>query len=278
MERNLNQGHHLSETQAAASLLEWYVRIGVDRVIQDEPVDRYAEPPPVRSFREPDHPAPPPTKPKRTGQPDRLNHGTVNTRALAKSCQTISDLRAAISDFSGLDITRTATNMVFADGNPEADVMLVGEAPGAEEDRKGLPFVGAAGQLLDKMLAAIGRDRSSVYISNILNWRPPGNRTPTPEEAAMCLPFIQRHIQLAQPKIVVLLGGTSAKHLIGTTTGITRLRGRWTEIVIDEDTFETKPALPIFHPAYLLRQAAHKKLAWHDLLILEDRLRTFEQN
>ena len=150
--------------------------------------------------------------------------------------------------------------------------MLVGEAPGRDEDIKGFPFVGAAGQLLDQILKAIGRDRESVYISNILNWRPPGNRTPTPQETLTCLPFIRRHIQLVDPKCVVMLGGTSAKHLLDTTTGIMRLRGKWTEVVLDADKGQKIAALPTLHPAYLLRQPGHKRLAWQDFLSIKQRL------
>ncbi len=283
MKRNSIDSSELSEHELVAGLLSWYAASGVDHIVFDAPVNRYdanvpgpnIEAPPPHRQQARDHEPPSPSRQRRpAGKPAGI---PVDTRALAGACQSVGELREAIESFSGLDITRTATNTVFADGNADADLMLVGEAPGAEEDRQGLPFVGAAGQLLDKMLASIGRDRSSAYISNILNWRPPGNRTPTPEEAATCLPFIRRHIELVDPEVVVLLGGTAAKHLIGTTTGITRLRGKWTEILISEQSGKTKPALPLFHPAYLLRQAPHKKLAWADLLLLEEKLEGAER-
>ena len=180
-------------------------------------------------------------------------------------------LKSACAAFDGCDLKKTATNMVFADGNPESGVMLIGEAPGADEDRQGKPFVGVSGQLLDRMLASIGRDRSNVYITNILLWRPPGNRTPTSEESALFMPIIRRHIQLVQPRLVVALGGSSAKTLLGTSTGILKLRGRWHEI--DDGTGRKVPLLPTLHPAYLLRSPGQKALAWHDLLMLKDRLK-----
>lgn len=160
-------------------------------------------------------------------------------------------------------------NLVFGDGNPDAGLMLVGEAPGADEDREGVPFVGVSGQLLDKMLAAIGRDRSSAYITNILPWRPPGNRKPDQAEVAMCLPFIRRHIEIVAPAVLVLVGGVAASTLLERREGITRLRGRW--LTYSSGGGEI-PALAIFHPAYLLRQPALKQLAWQDLLTLKDRL------
>jgi DNA polymerase len=155
---------------------------------------------------------------------------------------------------------------VFADGNPEALVMFVGEGPGADEDREGLPFVGRSGKLLDRMIAAIGLDRTNAYIANIIPWRPPGNRTPTPQESAICLPFIKRQIELANPDVLVCLGGPSATTLLELREGITRTRGRWFEF--DTGTRKIK-ALPTFHPAYLLRSPAHKKLAWQDMLALK---------
>jgi DNA polymerase len=162
-------------------------------------------------------------------------------------------------------LKKTAMNTVFADGNPEAGLMFVGEAPGAEEDRRGLPFVGRAGMLLDKMLAAIGRDRTSAYISNILPWRPPGNRTPTPNETTICLPFIQRHVELAKPTVIVFLGGTSAATMLDRREGITKLRGRWFD-------YNGVAAMPTYHPAYLLRQPALKQLSWRDFLEIRKKM------
>jgi uracil-DNA glycosylase family 4 len=164
--------------------------------------------------------------------------------------------------FDGCPLKATATRLVFADGNPQSRLMLVGEAPGADEDRQGKPFVGRAGRLLDKMLAAIGLDRSHVYIVNIVPWRPPGNRTPTPQETSICLPFIQRQIELAAPRLLVTVGAPSTLTLLGVTEGILKARGRWRDYQIGARTI---PAMPILHPAYLLRTPSQKRLAWRDL-------------
>jgi uracil-DNA glycosylase len=199
-------------------------------------------------------------------------------RATAQAAQTLDELRQAIAAFDGLALKATATNLVFADGDPTAGLMLIGEAPGAEEDRRGLPFVGPSGQLLDRMLAAIGRDRTSAYITNILNWRPPGNRKPSPAEWAITLPFLERHIALAKPRIVVLLGDTAAKTLLESTQGITRLRGRWTELSRPGFGPGLQPirAIATFHPAYLLRSPAQKREAWRDMVAVDRALRTVE--
>ena len=187
-----------------------------------------------------------------------------------EGAESLDALKEACAAFEGCDLKKTATNMVFADGNPDARVMLIGEAPGADEDRQGKPFVGVSGQLLDRMLASIGLDREQVYITNILLWRPPGNRTPTSEETALFLPIIRRHIQLAAPEVLVTLGGSAAKALIGTTTGILKLRGKWHEF--DDGAGRTIPLLPTLHPAYLLRTPGQKALSWHDLRLLHRHL------
>jgi DNA polymerase len=179
-------------------------------------------------------------------------------------------LRDALLRFEGCALRATATQLVFADGTPGARVMFVGEAPGAEEDREGLPFVGRSGKLLDRMMAAIGLDRSQAYIANIVPWRPPGNRTPTPQEAAICLPFIRRQIELANPDVLVCLGGPAAAALLGINEGITKARGRW--LRFDTGT-RTIPALATFHPAYLLRSPAAKRLAYRDFLAIKKALR-----
>jgi DNA polymerase len=176
-----------------------------------------------------------------------------------------------LAAFEGCALKQTATNLVFADGNPDSGLMLIGEAPGADEDRLGLPFVGVSGRLLDRMLAAIGRDRTGTYITNILPWRPPGNRQPTPAEMAMCLPFVQRHVELVRPRIIVLIGGTSAKTLLGTAEGIMRLRGRWFDYR-SPGLARPIPALATFHPAYLLRSPAQKREAWRDFLALKKKI------
>ncbi len=180
---------------------------------------------------------------------------------------SVTALAEALARFEGCALKQSATNLVFADGNPESEVMLIGEAPGRDEDLRGLPFVGRSGKLLDRMLAAIGLDRTKVYISNILFWRPPANRSPTNEEMAVCLPFVMRHVALVKPKVVVALGGVAAKQLLDTTEGIMRLRGRWQTLALPDGA--SLPLLPTFHPAYLLRQPAHKRLAWRDLLALK---------
>lgn len=177
-------------------------------------------------------------------------------------CGSLQELKTALENWDGSDLKRTATNMVFADGNPEAEIMLVGEAPGADEDRQGKPFVGVSGQLLDRMLASIKCSRQQVYITNILLWRPPGNRTPTAEESALFLPIIRRHIQLIKPKIIVAVGGSAAKTLLGRSEGILKLRGQWYDF--NDGGGGVIPFLPTLHPAYLLRTPQQKGLAWQD--------------
>jgi DNA polymerase len=179
-----------------------------------------------------------------------------------QKAKDLETLRVMAEEFDGCDLKKTASHLVFADGNPEAEIMLIGEAPGADEDRQGTPFVGVSGQLLDKMLASICLDRKVVYISNIIPWRPPGNRTPTSEEVAMFLPMIKRHIELIAPKIIITLGGSSTKALLGTTSGILKLRGQWRDYDING---KTVPMMAMLHPAYLLRTPAQKSLAWKDL-------------
>jgi DNA polymerase len=193
----------------------------------------------------------------------------LSAREAARAAPDLAALKEALSRFDGVSLRRTATNLVFADGTPAAKVMLVGEAPGAEEDRAGRPFVGASGQLLDRMMAAIGLDRTSFYITNVCFWRPPGNRKPTDLELAAQKPFVERHIELVAPEVLVLVGAAAAQGLLGTTEGITRLRGRWFQYRLGE-TGPTIPAMPIFHPAYLLRQPAQKRETWRDLLKLQE--------
>ncbi|MGC2415977.1 MAG: uracil-DNA glycosylase, partial [Stellaceae bacterium] len=194
-----------------------------------------------------------------------------SARLAAAGATTIEGLGALVASFEGCALKRTATNTVFIDGNSAAPVMIIGEAPGAEEDRVGRPFVGRAGQLLDRMLGAIGLDRTSVQITNVIYWRPPGNRKPTSAEIAACLPFVLRHIALARPKVVVLAGGTAASALLPLSEGITRLRGRWFELAVPG--LDTRVAtLPMFHPAFLLRAPERKREAWRDLLALKARL------
>lgn len=200
-----------------------------------------------------------------------------SARAAAGAASSLEELRAAIAAFEGCALKHTAMNLVFADGNPAARIMLVGEAPGEQEDRQGKPFVGPAGALLDRMLACIGLERTAedpakaVYITNVLPWRPPGNRSPTDGEVAACLPFVQRHISLVKPDILVFLGGISTKSLLARSEGITRLRGRWFDFQAPGMS-KALPALPMLHPAYLLRNPVAKRDAWRDLLTLKARL------
>ena len=265
-------------------ILQWYAEQGVDIALEENPVDRFSEKPPApkqievtgkspadhirdRQEAKPAKPAFTPTPAMAATLPD----ATVIQSAweLSSAAQTIEQLKKAMSGFEGCNLRVTAKNMVFADGNPEADIMFVGEAPGRDEDIQGLPFVGRSGQLLDRMLAAIDLTRENAYISNVIPWRPPGNRPPTPHETEICRPFIERHIELAKPKLLVMLGGSSAKTLLKTTDGIMRLRGKWSEVATGNITVK---AMPTLHPAYLLRQPAHKKLVWQDFLKIKREL------
>jgi DNA polymerase len=252
-------------------MLRWQVEAGADEAIAETPQNRYRKPAPAETFASPAaRPAPRPPAVPTAFVPDAAP-ARHSAHALAAGAESLEALRAAIAGFEECALKRTATNLVFADGNPAAKVMFVGEAPGAEEDLRGLPFVGKAGQLLDRMLAAIGLTRESAYITNILFWRPPGNRQPTSGEIAACLPFVERHIELVSPEILVLLGGVAAKALLARNEGIMRLRGRW----FDYSTpglAHPVPALATFHPAYLLRSPGQKRASWHDLLAIKDRL------
>lgn len=206
-----------------------------------------------------------PTQASRPAARERSGGAVDDARALAKSCGSLEALKEALRDFDGCPLKETAINLCFADGNPKAPVMLIGEAPGAQEDRQGKPFVGPSGQLLDRMLRTIGLDRTGVYITNVIYWRPPGNRTPTAAEIAICQPFLERQIELLRPKFLVFVGGIAARALLGRTEGVTKLRGR--PFVYELPGEKRKiPALVMFHPAYLLRQPAQKRLSWRDLL------------
>ena len=208
---------------------------------------------------------PPIWRPK-GGELKTAEQALASARDLAARASTLDALRTALESYDGCALKQTATNLVFADGTPEARVMIVGEAPGADEDRQGKPFVGVSGQLLDRMLSWIGFSRAeNVYISNILFWRPPGNRTPTAAEVAACLPFVERHIALKQPDYLILSGGSSAKTLLGKTEGVLKLRGHWFSYQNPEMATPV-PALVTLHPTYLLRQPAAKRQAWCDLL------------
>lgn len=269
----------------AAALLRWYVDQGFDEAIGETAIDRFALPPPAAattsvapmaapaiapSTPTPIRPATPP--PQRAPIPLESPQLVEDAREVARKATSVAELEAAVRAFEGCALKRTAKNTVFADGVVGAPVMIVGEAPGADEDRLGKPFVGVSGQLMDRMFDAIGMSRErDLYITNILFWRPPGNRTPTLAEQAICLAFTRRHIELAKPKLVVLAGGTAVKAVLDTTEGITRLRGKWATLRLDDGT--EVPALPTFHPAYLLRTPASKRQSWWDLLSVDKKLR-----
>lgn len=294
--------------QMAAAMLQFYAEAGVVDLLEDDPVDRYADT--IKQLEErktkkaaqmdqmlsankarannirpqgnggqgnggsaPGQRAnqPRPTPPSQSGTtlavPDQA--AMDEARHLAKSANSIEELKTIISSFKGCNLCHSAKNTVFADGNPEAPIMLVGEAPGRDEDMHGIPFVGPSGQLLDKMLAAISLDRTSAYITNIIPWRPPGNRTPVAHEIELCRPFIERHIELVEPKLLVFMGNVSTSTLLNTNKGILSIRGKWDEYKIGETSV---PAMPTLHPAYLLKTPAAKRNAWHDLLAVQAKL------
>ena len=277
------------DSQQALALLKLYIEWGADEAIEPTPQSRLGAtllrpaqklPGPAQRPSQPAQPAPQlseqpvpafraaPAPARAIGPMDQA--AVLSAREAARAAPDLAALKEALARFDGVSLSRTATNLVFADGNPKAKVMLVGEAPGADEDRLGLPFVGVSGQLLDRMMATIGLDRTSFYITNVCFWRPPGNRKPTDLELAAQKPFVERHIELVAPKVLVLVGAAAAQGLLGTTEGITRLRGRWFQYRLGGSASPTIPALPIFHPAYLLRQPAQKRETWRDLLKLRE--------
>lgn len=274
------------DSRQALALLKLYIEWGADEAIEPTPQSRLGATllRPAMPAQKPSQPAPPPqlseqpiaafrTAPAPARAIGPLDQAAVlSAREAARAAPDLAALKEALARFDGVTLSRTATNLVFADGNPKAKVMLVGEAPGADEDRLGLPFVGVSGQLLDRMMATIGLDRTSFYITNVCFWRPPGNRKPTDLELAAQKPFVERHIELVAPEVLILVGAAAAQGLLGTTEGITRLRGRWFQYRLGERG-PTIPAMPIFHPAYLLRQPAQKRETWRDLLkVKESRL------
>lgn len=259
-----------ADWHAALAALAWQVDLGLSDISAEAPLDRYDLPEPIK--------APPPApivaaaKPAPPPEPEAPNPDAaiITAREAAAHAETLEDLRAAIAAFEHCELKRGARNLVFADGNPKARVLILGEAPGVEEDREGRPFVGRAGQFLDRMFAAIGLSRTSpdpetaLYITNTLPWRPPQNRDPTPEEIAMMRPFVERHIALINPDVIVLVGNTPLQTILNIK-GILRARGTWTEAL-------GKPVLPMTHPAYLLRNPIAKREAWADLLSLQAKL------
>ncbi len=254
------------DTRQALALLEWQIELGADEAIENAPVNRYE--------LSPQKPAPAPAPVAVSTVPSEAPavEAVAEAEAAAGAATSLAALQDAMASYPHCELRRGARNLVFSDGRPEARVMIIGEAPGRDEDLQGRPFVGRAGQLLDQMFAAIDMARdaadteAAIYITNILPWRPPENRNPTPEEIAMLMPFVRRHVELAAPEVIVAMGNISCLGLLGRK-GITRMRGVWDEAL-------GRPVLPMFHPAYLLRSPHEKRKAWHDLLALRARLRT----
>jgi len=292
------------DRQQVRALLMWHVDSGVDETITDQPQNRFGEPEaalsetrtqPVRSApkrrvmpgledqqapvlptsqRQPAKPEQRPPTPRPVSPAEPPPSGEASLRSAveqAGEANTVAELRAALENFDGCALKKTAMNLVFTDGSPDARLMFVGEAPGAQEDRQGLPFVGPSGHLLDKMLDSIGIERADVLISNTVFWRPPGNRTPTPQETAVCMPFMERLIELVDPDVLVTLGGPAAKALLGETQGVGRLRGRWFTYQTPRMSHPVE-ATAMFHPAYLLRTPAQKRAAWQDMLGIKAKL------
>jgi len=273
------RGNMSNSPNDARELLAFYLDAGVDALLGEAPIDRMA-----------DEPIPPPSAAAKTARaraqtasapaeasaqafsqstPPTPDAAVMTARDAARQAANLDELRALLESFEGCGLRLTATQLVFADGNPQARVMFVGEAPGYEEDISGRPFVGRSGKLLDRMMESIGLDRSSAYIANVVPWRPPGNRTPTPQETAICLPFIRRQIELADPDILVCLGQPSTQTLLGTRDGITKTRGRW--MTYDTGKRQIR-ALATFHPAFLLRSPLQKRFAWRDFLAIKKAL------
>ncbi len=274
------------DAEMAARLLEWQLEMGADEAILNAPVDRLSPPPAAPAPSAPAEQAPPPpaTRAPAPQSPaampappaaEQTSPAVAEQARRAAECATLEEIYAALDAMKDFPLRRTATHTVHTDGHPQARVMLIGEAPGRDEDRLGRPFVGRSGQLLDRMLEAIGLDRKAedperaVLISNVIFWRPPGNRKPTEAEAAHCLPWLIRTIEIVQPEFIVCLGATPAQRLTGRTQGILKLRGNWLEYELGERRI---PLLPTLHPAYLLRQPVQKRLAWRDFLSLKLRL------
>ena len=272
------------DRRAAETALRWWAQAGVDLALDETAHDRFAESElaAAKSARSsgPDARAAPVAESR--ARPLAVAAAAVALAApeqaersaqdLAAAASSLAELRLALESFAGCGLKATATQLVFEDGAPGSDVMFVGEAPGGDEDRLGKPFVGRAGQLLDRMLRAIQLDRGKVYIANVVPWRPPGNRTPTPQETLVCLPFIRRQIALSAPSVLVCLGGSAAQTLLGLKEGITRTRGSWHDYRVDDG--RTIKAFAMLHPAYLLRQPIQKRLAWRDLRALSRALKS----
>jgi uracil-DNA glycosylase len=270
------------QIKAARELIAFYLEAGAETLLGEVAIDRFADDSAVAPALSAERRSPAvdarasadkamqtaalPEAVRADSIPTAPDAAAIAARAAAKNAITLDELRTILEHFDGCALKMTATRLVFADGNPQSRIMFVGEAPGREEDLEGLPFVGRSGKLLDRMMAAIGIDRSSAYIANVVPWRPPGNRTPTPQETAICLPFILRQIELADPDVLVCLGGPSAQTLLGVKDGIRRARGRWYTYHTGRRTIR---ALATFHPAYLLRSPLEKRLVWRDFLAIK---------
>jgi DNA polymerase len=280
--------------EAARALLDFYAEAGVDALVGEMPLDRLSvaridlapptivaqtldvaqtpeRPPMARApdIRPRTAPAPSPESNFAGAAPAAPDIAVMAAREAARTAASLVELREILSKFEGCALRSTAKQLVFADGNPQARVMFVGEAPGREEDLEGLPFVGRSGKLLDLMMAAIGLNRTTAYIANIIPWRPPGNRTPTPQESQICLPFIRRQIELANPDVLVCMGGPASQTLLGIKQGIRATRGRWFDF--HTGTREIR-AIATYHPAYLLRTPSEKRFSWRDFLAIKKAL------
>jgi DNA polymerase len=284
----------LANDTVLETLLNWYLAAGADEAIGDVPIDRLAAPgrppelaktsiqeapplktaiPPPPDRLPPVRPPPASAAPARGLGPDSPAAAIAAAREVAASAPTLDALRQAVDAFEGCALRRTATQTVFADGVPESRVVFIGEAPGADEDRIGRPYVGVSGQLLDRMLATIGLDRArNAYIMNVLYWRPPGNRKPTDTEIAICRPFVERQIALIEPRLIVLVGGTASAGMIPGSAGITRIRGQWVTLPVT-GLDAPVPAMPMYHPSFLLRSPERKRESWTDLLSIKSKLK-----
>ena len=257
--------------KAALGALDWMAVAGADEAMETEARDRRKPAETAAPARPAPEPAPAPLPSPATQPPLAPSQGAEDGRRAARAADSLEALKSALAAFEGCALKHTATNLVFADGNPQSGVMLIGEAPGADEDREGVPFVGVSGRLLDRMMSFIGRDRTGFYVTNIVFWRPPGNRNPTDAETAACMPFVQRHIELVRPRALLLMGRPASNTLLRRNEAIGRMRGKWFDY--DMPGLDRPiPALPTYHPAYLLRSPEQKRLAWLDLLLLKEKL------
>ncbi len=279
----MSENHPINDL-SPGQVLRFYLDAGVDETTGSHPLDRYA-------LSEASAKAPKPTRPAVAVSPPKASAGAQRPGAAASAAskgvpssvagqsaaiaaaaaKSLEELKAAVEAFDGCALKSTAKSTVFADGNPAGRLMVLGEAPGSDEDRQGLPFMGVSGKLLDLMLDSIGYSRETAYLTNVIPWRPPGNRNPTPEEVALCVPFLERHVALVKPEVILMVGGLSAKTLLNRPEGITRLRGRW-ESVNTAGLGQPIPGVATFHPTYLLRSPQQKRLAWRDLLAVKEKL------